>query len=250
MGYLKIGIISLIGLLSIVSCRKTEPIMESTVIGSTLVDLSAKENTVRRTEALLGNLICDAIYFEVTAKNFNCDFAMYNSGGIRYDALTRPNAIFPKGSITNIDVEEMVPFGNQCVLVKMNGTQLKQVMERSIAQYQQTKGAFLQFSSGVEVHFDTLQSPQLLNLNEDQIVTPGNRVLDILVNGVLVDPNSTFVIAMPDYLAEGFDGYVAMQSIPTGDKQYLEDQIISQLTDFVITESPLSPQVTGRIIYD
>ncbi len=53
--------------------------------------------------------------------------AVANGGGIRGDK------IYSKGEITSATLQEMHPFGNTIVIVKLTGAQLKQVLERGAA---------------------------------------------------------------------------------------------------------------------
>lgn len=247
---IKIYLILFSVLLWNVACRKSDPEPEKIVLGQLLVDLNANENHIRKREALIGNFIADALFSYYTGEGIDIDFVLINSGSIRFDPVDRPAGIYPKGELSNLDLDEMLPFGNNSVIVKITGAELKQVFERSIAQYPEGKGPFMQVSKGFKVTYDTLQSPQLININQDQIVTPGFRVASIYLNEVQIDPNSSYTIITSDFIAEGNDGYVAFKNIPAERKVFLsENYEVNALKDYVIVQQLIEPIIEQRIVF-
>lgn len=234
----------------LIACRKTDPEPEKIVLGQLLVDLDANENIVRKQETLIGNFVADALLSTYQSEGINVDFVLVNSGSIRFDPVNRPSGIYPKGDLSNLDLDEMMPFGNTSVVVSITGNELKQVFERSIAQYPAAKGPFMQVSSNFQVVYDTLQSPQLINLTEDQIVSAGSRVVSMFFNEVLIDPNNSYTIITSNFIAEGNDGYVTFKNIPDNRKNFLgENYEVNALKDYVIVEKIVEPKLEGRIAF-
>ena len=69
-------LIALTLVLELYSCRKSDGEPSSTEIGTTSVDLDANEGVIRKKEAVLGNLISDAVYQYFENKNENLDFVL------------------------------------------------------------------------------------------------------------------------------------------------------------------------------
>ncbi|MES2589755.1 MAG: 5'-nucleotidase [Bacteroidota bacterium] len=235
--------------LSILSCRKSDGKPSSTEIGSSVVDLDANTNLIRKKEALIGNFVCDAlkIYFE--EKGEVIDFVLVNGGNIRFNTQERPNGIYPKGILTSEMMDEMLPFENASYLVQVTGNQLKEILERSLAQYPLAKGPFMQCSKELSFKIDTLNAPQILNIDETSIQSHGSRIDSIFVNGISVLPNAVYNVLLPDYIAEGNDGYVTLRNISPSLKKYLSDYQASALKDYVLVNSPIEPKIEGRIVF-
>jgi 5'-nucleotidase / UDP-sugar diphosphatase len=231
------------------SCRKDEHLPEPTALGTVTVNLNAKERIVRKTEALIGNLCSDAIKENVESKGKIIDFAVENGGSIRYNKTTRSNGIYPAGIITAEMVDEMLPFGDATVIVRLTGKELKDVFERSVAQYSLSKGPFLQLSKGVQVTIDTNQSPQVININETAIVSRGNRIRSVKIRTFEIDSNTVYSVAFPSFMAEGNDGYVTLKNIASELKDNLEENQANALKEYIILHSPVTPVIEDRMVF-
>lgn len=229
------------------ACRKDEHLPEPTPLGTVTVDLDAKDNVVRKKEALIGNMICDAIFDNVVSKGKTIDFAVVNGGGIRFSASKRSNGIYPAGIITSEMVDEMLPFGNATVLVKLNGKELKSVFERAVAQYSLTKGQFLQVSKEIQVTIDTNQSPQVINIDGSVIINPGNRISSIKIQEVMLDSNTVYTVAFSDFIAEGNDGYVTLKNLSPAMKESLLENQSNAIKEYIILNTPVTPVIENRI---
>jgi 5'-nucleotidase len=95
----------------------------SSEIGSSGVDLDAREKGMRSREMPLGNLITDACL----AWFPQADMAAVNGGGVRGDR------IYPRGPISYLVLKTILPFDDTLVLVNMTGMQIKQMLEVSAA---------------------------------------------------------------------------------------------------------------------
>ncbi|MCE3278564.1 MAG: 5-Nucleotidase protein [Bacteroidetes bacterium] len=229
------------------ACRKDEHLPEPTALGTVTVDMDARENVIRKKESVIGNLICDAIFNNVVSKGKLIDCAVVNAGSIRYSASKRPNGIYPSGIITAEMIDEMLPFGDPTVLIKLNGKDLKSVFERSVAQYPLTKGPFLQLSKELEITIDTNQSPQVINIEGTVIISPGNRITSVKIQEAMLDSNTVYTVAFPAFIADGNDGYVTLKNISSSMKENLQENQSNAIKEYIILNTPVTPLIENRI---
>ena len=130
----------------------------------------------------LGRVVCEAMK-EATIE-YGTDVAFYNSGGIRADLLS--------GDIRISDVYNVLPFGNEIVVVEMPGTVLLDIMVTSFLDKVNTRG-FLQYSNNVGV----MQMPP-------DIVLPN-------LSGGDIEPDRIYKVATSSFLAGGGDGYTQFE---------------------------------------
>jgi 2',3'-cyclic-nucleotide 2'-phosphodiesterase (5'-nucleotidase family) len=134
--------------------------------------------------ALLGFVIADAYHEELGA-----DFAIQNLGGVRAD--------IPAGRITERDLLLVSPFGNHMVIVEMDGRLLRQVLEDKL----RGRGSGI-FISGGQVVYDLDRSE-------------GDRIVSFTIDGLPIDPDREYRVAMSDYLAEGNSGLSRLRDVPS-----------------------------------
>lgn len=241
--------ILLTSLMMIFSCRKDENVPTKTALGTITVDLNAIENVVRKKESLIGNMICDAIKVNIESKGKSVDFVMVNSGSIRYSKTKRPTGIYPSGIFTAEMVDEMMPFGDATVLVKISGKELRSVLERAVAQYPLTKGPFMQLSKEITISIDTNQSPQIINIDETAIINPGNRIQSVKIHTVNLDSTTVYTVAFPSFIAEGNDGFVTLKNISSSLKENLQENQSNAIKEYIILNSPVTPVLENRIVF-
>ena len=126
----------------------------------------------------LGNLLADYTYdgaMEWAVKNNipQIDAAVINIGGIR--------STIGKGDILLKHIYEVMPFENELVIVKMNGSDLQ--------------GLFIYY----------LETQKNNPVSRLKIETGGGKLIQSLVNGSALNPSKTYYIATSDYLALGGD---------------------------------------------
>jgi 2',3'-cyclic-nucleotide 2'-phosphodiesterase (5'-nucleotidase family) len=232
------------------SCCKDD-IEEPVALGEIKVNLDASKPGLRSREVLIGNLVSDALKFDAEHKGKDVDFAIMNGGGIRFSQETRPSGIYPAGLFTNAMVDEMLPLGNSSVIVKVTGKELKNIFERSVAQLPLAQGPFLQVSKELKITIDTTQSPQIINqlVEPNVIVSNGNRIVSIKINNVEYDTLGTYTLVTSDFIANGNDGYVTFKNISSDRKESLGEDQSGGVKEYIIVNSPLTPVLEGRIIY-
>ncbi|HKO58048.1 MAG TPA: bifunctional UDP-sugar hydrolase/5'-nucleotidase [Thermoanaerobaculia bacterium] len=171
-----------------------------------------KRNRYR--EAPLGNLITDALRMATGA-----DIAVFNSGGIRTDLR--------QGDLVYSDIFEVSPFDNYPAVVTMTGAQLREMVRI--------------MSSG-----DT----GILQVSGLRYTVDGSRPKGDRVTEISVDPNATYRVAMPDFLAAGGEGLssllagVSPENVKVDQSKPIRDIIIPTLQKM---PQPLDPKVEGRI---
>ncbi|MBI4587678.1 MAG: 5'-nucleotidase C-terminal domain-containing protein [Candidatus Rokubacteria bacterium] len=151
-------------------------------VGRAEVALDGREAEVRSRETNLGDFVTDVI-----RERLGADLALLNGGALR------GNRFLPGGPITRRDVHALLPFGNVLALLEVGGAALTQALERAVSAYPRPAGLFLQVS-GLRFVFDPARRP-------------GQRVLEVTIGGLPLDPARAYTVALPDYLARGGDGY-------------------------------------------
>jgi 5'-nucleotidase len=197
-------------------------------VGSTGVELDALSQSVRTKETNIGNFVADA-YRKVA----DADVALVNGGSIRADLTYSP------GVLTMRDVLSMLPFNNPIVKVEVTGKTLADILEHGVARSAEDNepGRFPQIS-GMSFRFDARK-------------LPGQRVLEIMVAGKLLDEKKTYTVATSDFLvSRGGDGYTMFKNakiLITADKAQKDSDVFEQAIRSA-PNSTISPQLEGRIV--
>ncbi len=188
------------------------------VIGKAVTALDGERANVRAKETNLGNLIAD-----VMRESTDADVAMTNGGGIR--------ASIPVGDINVNAIKTVLPFGNTLATIKLTGAQLVSVLEHSVRLYPETNGGFMQVS-GLTFSFDPSKPA-------------GERVVEVKVNGILLDSNKVYTVATNDFTAAGGDGFTAFAEgtdlVNTG----ISLDVV--LMDYIRAQGEINAKVDGRI---
>lgn len=187
------------------------------VIGKSAIDLDGERETNRTSETNLGNLVTDAMIAETGA-----DVALTNGGGIR--------ASIPAGDITLGQVITTFPFGNYVVTIETTGQDLLDAMELGVSVYPDTNGGFPQVS-GLKLTFDPSKEA-------------GSRVTELLVNGVPVDPEATYVLATNNFMAAGGDQYTMLADNKLlGEFSAFDEVLAKYLAENEITEIAVGDRI-------
>lgn len=145
------------------------------VLGHSAVDL-----IVDRPESTLSNWACDALADMARQRSgAKIDFAVGNTGGMRAD--------IPKGVVTRGNVLQTFPFTNYMTIVKLKGSDVRDLFEQIAA------------NGGEGVS------------REVQLVIKNGRVAQLTIGGNPVDDNRVYTIATINFVAEGGDGMVAFR---------------------------------------
>lgn len=204
--------------------------MKKQVVGSTTVALDGERANVRTKETNLRNLVADAMLAKAK-ESVNATIAMQNGGGIR--------ASINEGDITLDEVLTVMPFGNTLVTVDLTGQEVTQALEHSVSSVETGAGQFMQVA-GIQFKYD----PSL---------PPGERVYAVKVkeeNGfVPIDANKLYTVATNAFVADGGDGYTMFKKAK--DEGRITELFVVDyevLNNYLANNSPVSPEVEGRIL--
>ncbi|MDQ0220135.1 hypothetical protein ELQ35_22095 [Peribacillus cavernae] len=203
--------------------------MKKQVVGSTAVALDGERTNVRSKETNLGNLVADAMLAKAK-ESVNATIAMQNGGGIR--------ASMNDGDITLDEVLTVMPFGNTLVTVDLTGEEIIQALEHSVSAVETGAGQFMQVS-GVRFKYDPSYPA-------------GDRVYAVEVNAengdAPIEPAKVYTVATNAFIADGGDGYTMFKKAK--DEGRITELFVVDyevLNNYLSKNSPVSPQVEGRI---
>jgi len=166
-------------------------------------------------ESTLGNWISDLLLDKANQyAGVPVDIAIQNYGGIRIPELA-------KGDITRAKVYELMPFDNMLVIVVCPGEKLQLYLNNIAA------------SGGIPAS-STLQ-----------MKIKDGKPTDVRIGGKPFDPNATYNIALPDYVANGGDRadfLVDLQRFDTG--KFIRDMILESVEEH---KGPIQVKLDGRI---
>lgn len=169
-------------------------------------------------ESPLGDLVADAMRAATGA-----DLAALNAGGLRAD--------LPAGTVTFGHLFAVLPFGGALVTVRVSGRQLRAILEQQWLG--QPEPRRLQIS-GFEFTWDARQQP-------------GDRVVALARGGKPVEDQAAFSMALPEFLAEGGDGFSAAAEAARGGRTAGKDDLEALEAYLRRAPQPLRASVDGRI---
>lgn len=182
----------------------------STVFAQTQVTLEGERDDIRTRETNLGDLITDAMLWQIGLLDDNADAAIVNSGSIR--------ASIPAGDVTKKDINTVLPFGNTLYMVQVTGAELLEALEASTYCAPESLGCFPQVS-GITFTINTGAPfatsglyPGSTYPQPDEV----NRVTIQTVGGRVFDPDEVYTIVTNDFLGAGGDSYYTFGSSPIG----------------------------------
>lgn len=134
-------------------------------------------------ETPLGNLVADAFRAGTGA-----DAALVPGSSLR--------APLPGGPLSMRHVVAVLPFGNRVATLELAGTQLRAVLERSLAAIGRRTGGLLQLSG--------------VTLEADLGAPAGHRLLAVRVADTPLRDDATYRVAVSSFLAAGGDGHAEL----------------------------------------
>jgi len=198
------------------------------------------EVSVRANETELGNLVTDAMLAKTQELFPEAVIAVQNSGGIR--------APIDEGPITVGEVIEVLPFGNNPVVVELTGQEIKDILEISVGANERVEGGleenggFLQVA-GMEFYYDSTRES-------------GDRIVAMFVeqDGELteIQLDEWYLVTTNAFTGQGGDGLTPFED--AYDEGRVQDTGAidwEQLRDYMIEERHLDgevdPVLEGRI---
>lgn len=140
---------------------------------------------VRYQEMPSGNILADAMVYEISKLGIVADFAIVNGGNIRTS--------LPEGSVRRKDVLTMLPFTNSIFVIKLKGSDVQSLFS-FIGSIKQGSGAWAQVSDGVKytITYDNNGNGEISSLT---------------INYKKIAPEKEYIIAVNEFMANGNDGY-------------------------------------------
>jgi 5'-nucleotidase len=180
-------------------------------------------------ESPLGNLIADSQLAATTSAG--AQIALMNPGGVRAD-LTFASSTAGEGDgvVTYGEAFTVQPFSNILQTLTYTGAQLDQVLEQ---QWLPNNGPTRILQPSATLHYtQTLANPI------------GDRIANITINGVAVDPAASYRVTVNNFLAAGGDSFTALTqgTNVTGGPIDLD-----AFTAYLTANSPVAPPATDRI---
>lgn len=196
---------------------------ENRVIGFAPLALTRTVNTLG--ESSLGDIIADAQLWATSGPSWThgdpAVVSFMNAGGIRSDINV--------GDITYGEAFNVQPFANVLTTMDMTGADIEAVLE------QQFTGA-----NGI------LQIPASLTYDRCNTLPAcaGNRVQNVRINGVLLDPGATYRVTVNNFLADGGDGYSVFRN---GTNRYVGEIDLDAFARYVEFLETVNPGPQNRI---
>ena len=153
--------------------------------------------------------------------------AILNSGGIRGDR------VYAAGAITRREILEMEPFGNVDCTLSVSGATVLAILESGVAKLPSAAGQFPQVSG--------------LTFTVDARAPTGQRVSDVKVAGVALNPSQTYSLTVPDFMLDGGDGYTMLAGERVLVGRESGTLIAVALENYITTRGTVNPAVEGRI---
>jgi 2',3'-cyclic-nucleotide 2'-phosphodiesterase (5'-nucleotidase family) len=188
----------------------------------------------------MGNLVTDAM----RTKYPGVDAAFTNSGGLRANLVfTPPSAGEQPGEITWGEMFAVLPFGNRTTILTLTGDQLETAFENGFTPFCDPNfaggtGRFPQVS-GLRVTFScTGTTPVVTGMWKTPEGIGGPETP--------IGPADTVRLVTNDFMFGGGDGYTIFAS--GTDVLQPGDDLLQVAIDYIGANSPVDPQVEGRIV--
>jgi 5'-nucleotidase len=166
------------------------------VIGSITTDITRAANSAG--ESALGDVIADGQLDATNDPGFgDAVVAFMNPGGIRADLTFVGSAAGEgDGNVTYGEMFTVQPFGNSMVTLTLTGTQIERLLEEQFAGCTLATARILQVSAGFTYTWST-SGPVCDKVN----------AATIMLNGVPINPASSYRVTVNSFLADGGDSF-------------------------------------------
>lgn len=152
---------------------------------------------VGKSDASAGRLVADAQWRATRDPALGgAQFALMNPGGVRTDLRCANNAA-PPCAVTFGEVFSMQPFGNSLVVMTLSGAQLRQMLED---QQRPGRPAPVLLIPSASLTYRWVAKAE-----------HGQRVQDLKLAGVPIDPAADYRFTVNSFLADGGDGFVMLR---------------------------------------
>ncbi len=147
-------------------------------------------------ESTLGNLVAEAQRWATeSATTGSAQIAFMNPGGLRAD-MVGTGTTYPK-TLTYKQAAEVQPFANTLVNMQLTGAQIKSALEQ---QWQ---------PAGSSRPFLRLGTSKGFTFTYDPAAAAGSRITGMWLDGVAIDPATSYSVTVNSFLASGGDNFGA-----------------------------------------
>lgn len=204
--------------------------IRSKEIGMAAEPIDGERDSCRQGECAMGTLIADAMLWKIKQTGGVADIALQNGGGVR--------ASIDGGAVTMGEVLTVLPFQNTIATFKMNGADIVQALENGFSKVEEVAGRFPQVAG--------------MRITWDPSAEPGKRVVSVQVGNQTdgfepLDMDKVYNVVTNNYMRNGGDGYKVLRDKAIEAYDYgpgLEEA----LADYIALQSPVEPQLKGRIV--
>jgi 2',3'-cyclic-nucleotide 2'-phosphodiesterase (5'-nucleotidase family) len=196
------------------------------VVGSISGDLARSPN--RDTESTLANAIADAQLEATAGSPANAQIALQNPGGVRADlTYNQISGGEQPGQVTYAEAFTVQPFGNLLVTMTLTGAQVEAALEQQyvVGRPGGRDQLILGVSRGLTFSFSTT-------------LPAGDRISDVRLNGVPLDPAANYQVTMNGFLADGGDAFTVFRQ---GTNRMGGGDDLVALTNYLGAHSPVAP---------
>ena len=195
--------------------------MKTRVVAETAAAIEGDRTVCRAVECPMGNLVADAMLDRVEGQGIQV--AIQNGGGLR--------ASIGAGEVTMGEVLTVLPFQNTLSTFEVSGQAIIDALENGVSQVADGAGRFPQVAG--------------MSFTADLTKEPGNRISDVMVDGMPIDPAATYGVVSNNYVRNGGDGYAMFVD---ADNVYDFGPDLAEVTaNFLADNAPYAPYTDGRI---
>ncbi len=224
----------------------------NTEIGQTTVPLDALNAFTEETNA--ANLQADAAVWKLAQEGITVDFHL--SGAMTNAKVAAAATVTDPVTLTVANMFTLMPYENSLVVMRMNGPQLKRILERAYRNYYYYKyvegaGGYSKYTTCM---LDINSVGKITYYDSSPDLPRGFNVKSLEINGQMVDFNDAttyYTVSTVNYLAAGScnfnDGGVSLwplDQIVNDTQYYVRDAVIEYIQ---AQEGPIAPAIEGRL---
>ena len=204
--------------------------LANAVIGTITEDITRTNNVAG--ESALGDVIADAQLWATADPGFGeAVVAFMNPGGIRDDMDFVSEGEEADSEVTFGEAFSVQPFGNSLVTMTLTGAQIHELLTQQWGG--QTSPRILQVSEGFSYTWDASAD------DEDKV-----DASTIMLNGELVEPDSTYRVTVNSFLSDGGDNFSVLVE---GTNRLGGEVDLDALVKYFGEFSPIAPGPQDRI---
>jgi 5'-nucleotidase len=211
--------------------------LRTKVVGYITADLIGNQGTAHSTscETPLGDVIADSQLAAASDPGAGgAQIALMNPGGIRAD-IVATSATKTAGTVTYEEAFSVEPFSNNLVTVTLTGADIKALLD---AQFATAPPKILQVSNGFSYAYTYDAGTKTGTVDG----------ASISLNGVKIDPATTYRVVANAFLAGGGDGFTPFKAAPNRVSGSIDlDALVAYLGANSTSAAPLAPPAPSRI---